>query len=136
MTSISLPQSFIDEMALHAQEDAPNECCGIIAGEDGRAVKLFRAKNAEASPYRYSVEPKDLFRIYRECDENGWSFLAIYHSHTASEAYPSPTDVRLAFWPEAYYLLVSLQDAAKPVVRAFRILDGAVSEEEIEPASG
>lgn len=131
MTSISLPQSFIDEIIAHAQEDAPNECCGIIAGEDGRAVKLFRAKNAEASPYRYSVEPKDLFRIYRECDENGWSFLAIYHSHTASEAYPSPTDVRLAFWPEAYYLLVSLQDAAKPVVRVFRILDGAVSEEEI-----
>jgi proteasome lid subunit RPN8/RPN11 len=136
MTSISLPQSFIHEIISHAQEDAPNECCGIIAGEDGRAVKLFRAKNAEASPYRYSVEPKDLFRIYRECDENGWSFCAIYHSHTASEAYPSPTDVRLAFWPEAYYLLVSLQDAAKPVVRAFRILDGAVSEEEIEPASG
>jgi len=130
----SLPQSFIDEMVAHAQEDAPNECCGIIAGEDGRPVKLFRAKNAEASPYRYNVEPKDLFRIFRECDENGWSFLAIYHSHTASEAYPSPTDVRLAFWPEAYYVLVSLEDAANPVVRAFRILDGAVTEEEITPA--
>lgn len=132
MTSISLPQSFIHEIIAQAHKDAPNECCGIIAGEGGRAVKLFRAKNAEASPYRYSVEPKDLFRIYRECDENGWSFLAIYHSHTASEAYPSPTDVRLAFWPEAYYVLVSLQDAKKPVVRAFRILDGAVSEEEIQ----
>ncbi|HLC28268.1 MAG TPA: M67 family metallopeptidase [Dehalococcoidia bacterium] len=134
--SLTLPHSFIHEIIAHAQEDAPNECCGIIAGEDGRAVKLFRAKNAEASPYRYSVEPKDLFRIYRECDENGWSFLAIYHSHTASEAYPSPTDVRLAFWPEAYYVLVSLKDAKKPVVRAFRIQDGAVSEDEIEPASG
>jgi proteasome lid subunit RPN8/RPN11 len=129
--TLSLPQSFIDEMIDHAQEDAPNECCGIIAGEDGRAVKLFRAKNAEASPYRYNVEPKDLFRIFRECDENGWSFLAIYHSHTASEAYPSPTDVRLAFWPEAYYVLVSLQDADNAVVRAFRILDSEIKAEEI-----
>jgi proteasome lid subunit RPN8/RPN11 len=134
--TLALPQSFIDEVVAHAKEDAPNECCGIIAGKDGRAVKLFRAKNAEASPYRYNVEPKDLFRIFRECEENGWSFLAIYHSHTASEAYPSPTDVRLATWPEAYYVLVSLQDADKPVVRAFRITNGAISEEEIVAAEG
>ena len=129
--TLTLPQVFIDEMIAHAQEDAPNECCGIIAGDDGRATKLFRAKNAEASPWRYSVEPKDLFRIFRETDDNGWSFLAIYHSHTASEAYPSPTDVRLAMWPEAYYVLVSLKDTDKPVVRAFRILEGEISEEEI-----
>jgi proteasome lid subunit RPN8/RPN11 len=132
--TVSLPQSFIDEMIAHAQEDAPNECCGIIAGDDGRAVKLYRAKNSEASPWRYSVDPKDLFRIFRETEENGWSFLAIYHSHTASKAYPSPTDVRLAFWPEAYYVLVSLQDADKPVVRAFRILEGEITEEQIVPA--
>jgi [CysO sulfur-carrier protein]-S-L-cysteine hydrolase len=132
--TVLLPQSFIDEMVAHAKEDAPNECCGIIAGQNGRAAKLFRAKNAEASPYRYNVEPKDLFRIFRECEENGWSFLAIYHSHTASEAYPSPTDVRLATWPEAYYVLVSLQDEDKPVVRAFRITNGAISEEEIVAA--
>jgi len=128
---LTLPGGFIEEMIAHAQEEAPNECCGIIAGVNGDAGKLFRARNSEASPYRYSVDPKDLFRIYRECEDNDWNFLAIYHSHTASEAYPSPTDVRLAFWPEAYYILVSLQDAAKPVVRAFRILDGAVAEEEL-----
>ncbi|TMB99096.1 MAG: M67 family metallopeptidase [Chloroflexi bacterium] len=130
---LSLPRSFIDEMIAHAREDAPNECCGIVAGEDGQAVKVFRAKNAETSPYRYSVEAKDLFRIYRECDEKRWSFLVIYHSHTASEAYPSPTDIRLAFWPEAYYALVSLERPDEPVVRAFRILDGEVSEEEVRP---
>ncbi len=131
VVTLSLPQSFVAEMIEHAKEDAPNECCGIIAGDNGKAVKLFRAKNAEASPYRYNVEPKDLFRIFRECEENGWSFLAIYHSHTASEAFPSPTDVRLATWPEAYYVLVSLKDTDKPVVRGFRILDGAISEEEL-----
>ena len=128
---LTLPGAFIDDMVAHAKEEAPNECCGIIAGVDGRASRLFRARNSEASPYRYSVDPKDLFRIYRECEENDWNFLAIYHSHTASEAYPSPTDVRLAFWPEAYYILVSLQDSANPVVRAFRILDGAVTEEDL-----
>ena len=128
---LTLPQAFIDEMIAHALEDAHNECCGIIDGQDGRAVKLFRAQNSEASPYRYNVDPKELFRIYREGDENGWEFMVIYHSHTASEAYPSATDVRLAFWPETYYVLVSLMDRENPVVRAFRIEDGRVSEEEL-----
>ena len=128
---LTLPQELIDEMVAHAREDAPNECCGIIAGQDSRAVKLFRAKNAEASPYRYSVDPQDLFRIHRECEQNGWEFLVIYHSHTASEAYPSGTDIRLAFWPETLYVLVSLMQPDKPVVRAFKILEGQVTEEEL-----
>jgi proteasome lid subunit RPN8/RPN11 len=130
--TFKLNQSFVDEMVAHALEDAPNECCGIIAGADGIAVKLFRAKNAEASPFRYKVDDTDLFRIYRECTEKDWDFIAIYHSHTASEAYPSPTDVRLAFWPEAYYVLISTKDASAPVVRAFRILEGEIAEETIE----
>ena len=131
---VTLRQEFIDGMVAHAQGEAPNECCGIIAGKDGRAVKLFRTTNAEASPYRYSVDSQDLFRVFRECEENGWGFFAIYHSHTASEAYPSATDVRLAFWPETYYVLVSLMDRENPVVRAFRIEDGRVSEEQISAA--
>lgn len=126
--ALALPRGFIEEMIAHAREEAPNECCGIIAGKDGRAVRVFRARNSEASPYRYNVAPQDLFRIYRECEEKGWEFLAIYHSHTFTEAYPSPTDVRLAFWPEAYYVLVSLKDPERPAVRAFRIVDGAVRE--------
>ncbi len=132
---LTLPKKFIDEMIAHAREEAPDECCGIIAGQDGRAVKLFRARNSEASPYRYNVDSQDLFRIYRDCDGNGWEFLAIYHSHTASEAYPSPTDVRLASWPDAYYVLVSLQDPKIPAVRAFRIVEGEISEEEMRAAS-
>ena len=131
---LTLPQELIDEMVAHAREDAPNECCGIIAGRDGRAVKLFRAKNAEASPYRSSVDPQDLFRIHRECEENGWDFLVIYHSHTASAAYPSGTDIRLAFWPETGYVLVSLTNQDEPAVRAFRIVDGEVREEELTTA--
>ena len=122
VVTLSLPQSFIDEMVAHAQEDAPNECCGMIAGDKGRAVKVFRAKNAEASPYRYSVEPKDLFRIYRECEENGWSFLAIYHSHTASEAYPSATDVRLALWPRPITCLYRYRTPQSPWCARFASL--------------
>jgi proteasome lid subunit RPN8/RPN11 len=129
--ALVLEQQYIDEMIQHARDDLPNEACGIIAGKDGRAMKLYRAINAEASPYRYSVDPKDLLRIHREVDENGWEFMVIYHSHTQTEAYPSPTDVRLAAWPEAYYVLVSLAEAS-PIVRAFRILDGTVTEEPIE----
>ncbi len=130
--TLRLHRSFVDEMIAHAREEAPNECCGIIAGTDSRAKKLYRARNAEASPYRYNVDPKDLLRIYREADENGWEFLVIYHSHTHTEAYPSPTDVRLATWPDAYYVLVSLMNPGAPVVRAFRILDGVVTEENLE----
>ena len=128
---LSLPHSHSDEIIAHAREDAPNECCGIIAGNDGTATKLYRALNAEASPYRYNVDPKDLLRIYRDIDGSGWDVLAIYHSHTHTQAYPSPTDVRLAAWPEAYYVIVSLEDDANPVLRAFRIEDGQVTEEEL-----
>ena len=128
--TLPLPQPFIDEMIAHAQEDSPNECCGIIAGEDGRAVKVFRAKNSEASPYRYNVDPKDLFRIFRECDDNGWGFLAIYHSHTASEAYPSPTDVRMASEDVPYIIVSFAQEPAS--IRAFRIVKENWTDEEGE----
>lgn len=131
---VTLARATADEIIAHAREDAPNECCGILAGTDGTVTKLYRALNAEASPYRYNVDPKDLLRIYRDLDGNGWDVFAIYHSHVATEAYPSPTDVRLAAWDDAYYLIVSLANDAKPVLRAFRIKDGAVTEETIEIA--
>ncbi len=131
---LTLPQTFVDEMIEHSREDAPNECCGIIAGNHSGATKLYRAVNAEASPYRYNVDPKDLLRIYQDIDSNDWDVLVIYHSHTHTEAYPSQTDIRLAAWPEACYLIVSLEDEANPVLRAFHITDGNVTEEEIEVA--
>jgi proteasome lid subunit RPN8/RPN11 len=129
---LKLPQRFVDEIIAHAREDDPNECCGIIAGNGGSATHLYRAVNAEASPYRYNVDTRDLLRIYRDLDAHGWDVLGIYHSHTGTEAYPSPTDVRLAAWPEAYYLIVSLADKSNPVLRAFRIAEGEVSEVELE----
>ena len=128
----TIDKRYIEEMIAHARQEAPIECCGVLGGKAGRVLKLYRATNAEHSPYRYNIDSQDLFRINRECEENGWQFLGIYHSHTASEAYPSPTDVRLAFWPESLYFIVSLSSPENPEVRAFRILDGEVTEEEIE----
>jgi proteasome lid subunit RPN8/RPN11 len=141
--TLRLPRSMLDEMVAHAIEDLPNECCGIIAGKDGTATRFYRTRNAEASPFRYNIDPRDILRIEREIDEEGWQVMVIYHSHVASEAYPSPTDVRLSQWqgtdpptdlyPGAYYVLVSLKDRDNPIVRAFKIRAGEVSEEPIEP---
>jgi len=137
--TLRLPKAMVDQMIAQALEELPNECCGIIAGKDGAATKLYRARNAEASPFRYSIHPLDLLRVEREADANGWEVLVIYHSHVASDAYPSPTDIRLSQWqgtdpptdlyPGAYYVLVSLKDRDNPVVRAFRIHGGEVTEE-------
>ena len=126
-----LERKYADEIIAQAREEAPNECCGVLGGRDGRVERLFRAVNAEKSPYRYNVDPRDLLRIYRECDANGWDFLAIYHSHTHTEAYPSATDVRLAAWPESVYIIVSRADSENPVLKAFHIQAGRVSEEDL-----
>ncbi|MEX2227977.1 MAG: M67 family metallopeptidase [Dehalococcoidia bacterium] len=133
--ALLLPRGMIDDMIAHARQDTPNECCGIIAGKDGRPTQLYRMRNvAEAAylPYRYEMDGKALLGLIRELDSRDEEFHVIYHSHTATEGYPSPTDVRFAAnWPDPYYVLVSLMDE-QPVVRAFRIVDGEVSEESLE----
>ena len=123
-----MPRHYADEIIEHAKADVPNECCGIIAAKDGEITRLWRATNAEHSPYRYRVDDRELFQIYREIDNNGWDLAAIYHSHVRSEAYPSPTDISLAAWPDAFYLLVSLREPEKPALRGYRIQNGQVSE--------
>ena len=139
--TLRLPQAMRDEMVAQAIVELPNECCGIIVAKDGAAQRLYRTRNAEASPFRYVIDPRDLLRIETEADDNGWQVHVIYHSHVASDAYPSPTDVRLSQWPgnppsdlypDAYYVLVSLKDRDNPSVRAYRINGGVVSEEPLE----
>jgi proteasome lid subunit RPN8/RPN11 len=120
-----------DEMLEHARAEAPNECCGILGGKDGDATTLYRATNAEQSPLRYTLDPNDLFRIsFKEIPANDEEMLAIYHSHTASPAYPSQTDINLATYPDSVYLIVSLVEGEEPL-RGFRIADGEVSEVEV-----
>lgn len=120
-----------DELIAHAREEAPNECCGLIGGNDGVAMTVYRARNAEASPLRYNLDPQDQFRIMTEMEERGEELAAIYHSHTASPAYPSQTDINLAAYPDALYLIVSLAEGEREL-RGYRIDDGEVTEVELE----
>ncbi|MQG49490.1 MAG: M67 family metallopeptidase, partial [SAR202 cluster bacterium] len=112
---VQIRQEFIDEMVAHAKSDLPNECCGILAGSDGQVMKVYRMTNVEASPFRFVMDPLELANVDSEAGDNNWELLAIYHSHTGSEAYPSDTDVRIAggtagLWPDVRYVLVSLMD--------------------------
>ena len=122
-------QRFIDEMVRHTQEDAPNECCGILAGKDGRVTRLYRVSNVERSPNLYRMDAVEFVRADEEIRESGAKIVGIYHSHTHTEGYPSRRDRRLAYSPEPLYFIVSLQDSARPTVRAFRIRDEGVTEE-------
>jgi len=126
-----LEKSYADEMIAHAREEVPNEACGLLAGVNWKVTKLYRCRSAEKSPYRYFVDAKEQLQALREMDEKGWELLGIYHSHIHTEAYPSRTDVELAFYPDALHFIVSLADWEQPVIRAFRIVDGRISEEEL-----
>ena len=129
---IVIPKVFLDSMISHALADDPNECCGILAGSNGIFHKLFRMTNVDSSPYRYSWDSKELFHVWREMEDSEWDFRLVYHSHTHSPAYPSDTDIRLANWPEASYLILSLENKDLPIVRCFDIIDGVVTEKDIE----
>jgi proteasome lid subunit RPN8/RPN11 len=137
-----IPRSIVDELLAHAREEAPNEACGLVGGADGEARTLYRARNAEASPLRYNLDPKDQFRIMSEIEDRGEELAAIYHSHTASPAYPSQTDINLALmdrrengevvgqeplFPGVIYLIASLAEGEEPL-RGFRIDEDGVTE--------
>jgi [CysO sulfur-carrier protein]-S-L-cysteine hydrolase len=126
-----ISKAIYEELLEHAREDAPNECCGLIGGEDGAAKTIYRARNAEASPLRYNLDPQDQFRIMTEMEEKGEELAAIYHSHTASPAYPSQTDINLAAYPDTLYLIVSLAEGEREL-RGFRIEDGEVTEVDLD----
>jgi [CysO sulfur-carrier protein]-S-L-cysteine hydrolase len=130
---VRIAKELIDEIVAHSREEAPNECCGLVAGRDGTATAVHRARNEFASPLRYNVHPSDLLRITNEIEDAGEELAAIYHSHTRSEAYPSQTDINLAEgWPDPVYLICSLQDSDAPVVRGFAIREGRVEEIALE----
>ncbi len=135
-----IPRAVIDEMVAHAREELPNEACGMVHAVDGVATEVHRVGNTAASPYRYEMNPMQMMRLERQRDDTGETLFAIYHSHVASPAHPSPTDVRMAFFPpgeteqppmfpQTYYILVSLQHEEADV-RAYHIRQGGVIEEE------
>jgi len=126
---VTLPRALADEMIAHARSELPNESCGILGGDlDGELRTFYPAVNGDASPYRYNVEPQDLLRISLAIeDADGDEIAAIYHSHTMSPASPSRTDMELATWPEAAYLIVSLK-SDPPEIRAWRLTEGSPPE--------
>jgi [CysO sulfur-carrier protein]-S-L-cysteine hydrolase len=117
----------------HARTDHPDEACGIIAGPAGsdRPERFISMLNAERSPTFYRFDSLDQLKTWREMDERGEEPVVIYHSHTATEAFPSPTDISYAMEPGAHYVLVSTRDPDRAEFRSFRIIDGDVTEEEV-----
>jgi proteasome lid subunit RPN8/RPN11 len=120
----------------HARAELPNEACGLLSGSEAdRLVTTFHpARNAEASPLRYSVHPEDLVRITFAIEDAGEDLVAIFHSHTRSPAVPSATDRRAAMYPDAFYLLASLADASASLedfFRAWRLRDGQATEAQL-----
>ncbi len=124
-----LPRALYDELLRHATAEAPNECCGMIAAQEGVATRVFRARNVDASPLRYTIDPADQLAIDREIDRHdGWELGAIYHSHTRTDPVPSQTDINLAlvdgsdrpWFPGVLHIIVGVA-GSEPDVRAWDI---------------
>jgi proteasome lid subunit RPN8/RPN11 len=128
-----IPQAIVDAMVEHARRDHPDEACGVVAGPVGsdRPERFVPMVNAARSPTFYEFDSMDLLQLYRELDDRDEEPVVIYHSHTATEAYPSRTDVTYAQEPTAHYVVVSTRDPDEAEVRSFRIVDGVVTEEEV-----
>ena len=130
---LTIDETTRDAIVAHARRDHPDEACGVVAGPAGsdRPERFVPMLNAARSPTFYEFDSGDLLRLYREMEERGEEPVVIYHSHTATEAYPSRTDIGLAMEPGAHYVLVSTRDPDTSEFRSYRILEGTVSEEEV-----
>lgn len=133
---IRITKIHADEMIAHSLNENPNECCGILSGTNNTSKKLYRISNSANSPYRYLMDPQEFLKADLDTEKNGMNFLAFYHSHTHSPAYPSLTDVRMALqsgYLDVFYILISLEDHGDPQIRAFLIDEtGEITEQQVE----
>ncbi len=129
---IRIPKTIHDQILAHAKAEAPLECCGLLAGRNGTVERIYPMTNADHSPVRYRIDPKEQFAVFKEMRAKENDLVAIYHSHPHTEAYPSATDVRLAYYPDAVYIIVSLENPNRPVMNAYRIVDNTISPEALE----
>ncbi|HEY2059806.1 M67 family metallopeptidase [Amycolatopsis sp. NBC_01480] len=131
---LRIRRELVDEIVAHARRDHPDEACGVIAGPEGfdRPERFIPMLNAARSPTFYEFDSGDLLKLYREMDANDEVPVVIYHSHTATEAYPSRTDANIAAEPEAHYVLVSTRDPDSHEFRSYRIVDAEITEEPVE----
>ena len=128
---LCLSQSHVRTMVEHARREVPNEACGLLAGKDGWVERVYPVTNADHSPTTYRLDTEEQYRAFVEMDEYNWEMAGIYHSHTHTRAYPSPTDIKQAHYPDAVYLIISLSDPDRPMLRGFRIAEGEVEEIEL-----
>jgi [CysO sulfur-carrier protein]-S-L-cysteine hydrolase len=130
---LTIERAIVDKIIAHARADHPDEACGVVAGALGsdRPGRFIPMENAERSPTFYRFDSLEQLRVWRELDDQDEEPVVIYHSHTATEAYPSRTDITYASEPNAHYVLVSTRDPEDVEFRSYRILDGEVTEEEV-----
>ena len=130
---LTIPRGLRDKIVAHARRDHPDEACGVLAGPAGsdRPERFIAMTNAERSPTFYRFDSGEQFRVWRDMEDRDEEPVVIYHSHTATEAYPSRTDISYASEPGAHYVLVSTRDADATEFRSFRIVDGQVTEEPV-----
>ena len=119
-----------EEMIRHVKDELPNEGCGILAGKDGKVLKVYKMTNTDKSPKTFFMEPKEQFEAMKDMRRLELEMIGIYHSHIYSPAYPSPRDVKLAFYPDAYYVIISLKDKDNPQIGTFKIVEGNISEKD------
>jgi len=131
---LRIRDDLVNAMVAHARADHPDEACGIIAGPEGvdRPERIVAMLNAERSPTFYRFDSGEQLRVWRQMDAADEVPVVIYHSHTATEAYPSRTDVSFAAEPDAHYVLISTRDPETDELRSYRIRDGVVTEEPVE----
>ena len=131
---LTIDRSTYDAIVAHARRDHPDEACGVVVGPVGsdRPQRFVPMLNAARSPTFYEFEPGEKLRLYREMDDRDEEPVVVYHSHTATEAYPSRTDIEYASQPDAHYVLVSTRDPHNEEFRSFRIVDGEVTEEPVQ----
>ena len=130
---LTISRDLHDKIIAHARADHPDEACGVIAGDIGgdKPQRFIPMENAERSPTFYRFDADEQLRVWREMDDRDEEAVVIYHSHTATAAYPSRTDISYAGEPQAHYVLVSTRDADKTEFRSYRIIDGEVTEEPV-----
>lgn len=128
---ITVPQSIINQIIEHAKTEFPDEACGILAGRGNKVSSIFKMANTDKSAESFLMGPKEQFAVVKKMRQENLEMLAIYHSHPATPARPSAKDIEMAFYPGVSYLIISLADFDKPMIKAFQIKEGKVNEEEI-----
>ncbi len=120
-----------DQLVGHSRREYPDEACGILAGKGERVQKIYQMINADKSTRTFFMDPREQLRVMKEIRSSGLDFIGIYHSHPESRAFPSTHDVKLAYYPDVWYVIISLRDKDNPEIKAYKIVEGKIEEESI-----